>query len=885
MPRPLRVLLVEDRPNDAELVLLELRRSGYVPEWLRVETEDTFVAQLEQAWDIILSDYAMPEFSGTRALQLLQERGRDIPFILISGTIGEETAVAAMKQRAADYLLKDRLGRLGLAVEHALEKARLERERRLAHETLRLREQALAQISQGVLICDEQRRVLYANGSFQGVTGYAEEEMLGRTCAILQGPETDPRTIAAIRAALEERRPFDGEILNYRKDGTKFWNELSIVPISSPYGGARFLGIQRDVTARKQTEDALRESDRRFRDMLENVALIAITLDLQGRVTFCNDHLLQLTGWTREQVLGCDWFARFLSRLPEIRERFLAHLDSQAIWPHYENPIETRDGRLRDIVWNNTMLRDEHGNVVGVASLGEDVTDRKQALERVREQAAMLEHAREAIIVRELPGGRIKFWNHGAERMYGWSGAEAAGGDMGALLLGDPSATTAMDEDLLRSGEWRGEQKHATKSGGTLTVSSHATLIRDDLGRPNAVLVINIDVTEQRNLEARFLRAQRMESIGTLASGIAHDLNNILAPITMSAPLLRMDLDPSQRERIVSAIEVSAQRGAEIVRQVLAFGRGLEGTHGPLRIDTAISEVLRILQETFPKSITLEGRIDRPLHGVLGDATQLHQVLLNLCVNARDAMPEGGRLLLSARSVELEAESAARLPGLQAGPHVLIEVSDTGTGIAPEVAEHMFEPFFTTKGVGSGTGLGLSTVLGIVRSHGGAIQVESKPGGGTTFQIHLPAAEGPRPASARAAVLEFPRARGETVLVVDDEPAVQTAARLILENAGYRVLAAGNGAEALATYTQNPQVALILTDLMMPVLDGLNLIRNVRRLDPNLPIIASTGLGEKKQTEVLSALGVRWTLLKPYDAAQLVETMSEALPPAAKAEG
>ncbi|MBS0660986.1 MAG: PAS domain S-box protein, partial [Verrucomicrobia bacterium] len=354
MPRSLRVLLVEDRPNDAELVLLELRRAGYVLEWQRVDTEAAFLAQLAGGWDIILSDFAMPQFSGLRALELVQERRREIPFILISGTIGEETAVAAMKQGATDYLLKDRLGRLGLAVEHALEKGRLERERRVTFETLRLREEALSQISQGVIICDEHRRVVYANGSFRAVTGYGEEDMLGRTCAHLQGPETDPGMIAAIRQALHEGRSFDGEILNYRKDGSKFWNELSIVPLSTTDGPARFLGIQRDVTARKQAEDALRESDRRFRDMLENVALIAITLDPQGRVTFCNDHLLQLTGWTREEVVGCDWFERFLSGQPEIRERFLAHLARQTIKPHHENPIETRDGRLRDIVWNNT---------------------------------------------------------------------------------------------------------------------------------------------------------------------------------------------------------------------------------------------------------------------------------------------------------------------------------------------------------------------------------------------------------------------------------------------------------------------------------------------------------------------------------------------------
>ena len=392
------------------------------------------------------------------------------------------------------------------------------------------------------------------------------------------------------------------------------------------------------------------------------------------------------------------------------------------------------------------------------------------------------------------------------------------------------------------------------------------------------------DITERKKLEAQFLRAQRMESIGTLASGLAHDLNNILTPIMMSAPVLRMPISEESRGKIIDTIETSAARGAQIVKQVLTFGRGLEGEKHPLQMDLLMDEMEQMIRSTFPKDIVLECVKGPQLWIVLGDATQLHQVLLNLCVNARDAMPEGGTLHLSAFNLDLDDSYASMLSEATPGPYVLLEVSDTGTGIPPEVLERIFDPFFTTKGVGKGTGLGLglSTVHGIVKSHGGLLKVISEPGQGTTFRVYLPAAPDQQAVADAAALAPPPAGHGELVLVVDDEPAITQTARTVLEANGYRVLLAGDATEALVLFTEHAQeVAVVLTDIMMPVMNGVLLLRTLRKLKSSVPVIASTGLSGQDQISSMKALGIETVLHKPYSSNTLLRTLHRVLHPKA----
>ncbi len=418
--------------------------------------------------------------------------------------------------------------------------------------------------------------------------------------------------------------------------------------------------------------------------------------------------------------------------------------------------------------------------------------------------------------------------------------------------------------------------KHRKKDGSIITVEISSRVISFD-GREAKLSLAN-DITERKKLEAQFLRAQRIEGIGTLATGMAHDLNNILAPILISAGTLRWGLTPEEQEKAISRIEAGVKRGADVIQQVLTFGRGLNGERVAIHAGEVMDDVVRIAGRTFPRNIIVTSQAEAGLWTVMGDRTQIHQVLLNLCVNARDAMPNGGRLALRARNVILtEARPALPSPALP-GPYLLLQVSDTGCGIAPEDRERIFDPFFTTKDIGKGTGLGLSTVLGIVKSHQGAVMVESASGKGTTFRALLPATPEAVQSTAPYTPPELPRGDGEAVLIVDDEPEVVSGMRALLEKQHYRVLAAKGGLEALAVvHRHGPAIDAVVTDVMMPEMDGVELIRVLRKMHPRLKIIASSGLGTERgwnvRTEELEALSVKTYLAKPYTVDKLLAAL------------
>jgi signal transduction histidine kinase/ActR/RegA family two-component response regulator len=389
-----------------------------------------------------------------------------------------------------------------------------------------------------------------------------------------------------------------------------------------------------------------------------------------------------------------------------------------------------------------------------------------------------------------------------------------------------------------------------------------------------------MDISEHKRLEEQFLHAQRMEAIGTLASGVAHDLNNILAPMLMGAGLLKSRLNDADDQKMLALIEHSAQRGASIVRQLLSFGRGVESIRGPLQLRRLLEELGSFVEETFPRSITIVVDAPADLWTVQADATQLYQVLMNLCVNARDAMPDGGKLTVEARNVELTGKEGPSNPEGKAGSYVVLAVSDTGRGIPPEIVHRIFEPFFTTKGPGKGTGLGLSTALGIVKSHGGFMTVASEPGRGSNFKVHLSAEKGAAEAVAKGTESPLPAGRGELILVVDDEVPIQETARLLLEEHHYRVLVAANGAEAIQLFIKHRQnVRLMLTDVMMPVMDGATLIRSLRVLDPKLKVkvIAMSGLSQEDRRAELVAMGVTNMLTKPFGQKELLQAVGRVL--------
>jgi len=499
---------------------------------------------------------------------------------------------------------------------------------------------------------------------------------------------------------------------------------------------------------------------------------------------------------------------------------------------------------------------------------------RRAAELKIREQAALIEKAQDAILVEDIEG-RIVYANPSAEKLYGWSAAElqgeAAKKQMVAACEKPFSQARAV---ALATGEWLGELEQTTRAGRKLTVASRCTLIRDERGTPKSLLFINTDVTEKKRLELEFFRAQRIESIGVLAGGMAHDLNNSLSPILMGLQLLQKQRHDAETRRMLSVMEANTRRGADMVRQVLLFSRGRGGEKELLSLGGLVREMERIVRRTFPKSINVAALVPADLWPVIGNATQLHQVLLNLCVNARDAMPRGGELTLAADNVELVAGEARQIPNGAPGRFVMLIVSDTGSGIAPEILPRIFEPFFTTKPAEQGTGLGLSTLVRIVTQHGGFVNVKSEPGRGTTFEIYVPCATlAPTAEIKRVPTAELPRGNGELILVVDDEESVREMVSLGLTAQGYRVITAANSAEAIALFEQRGgEVRLVLLDTNMPVLDGRATIPLLRAQAPTVPIVLMSG-----EVEAISNTDTIARLAKPFQLEELLRTITAGL--------
>lgn len=630
----------------------------------------------------------------------------------------------------------------------------------------------------------------------------------------------------------------------------------------------------------------IRSPEAFYHVLMDNLPLFIFRKDPQSRFTYANQRLCEQLGRDMEELLGQTDFDLFPADLAQGYQAGDQQVMRSGQKLELTEEFRLPDGRQRFIQIAKVPLFDPHGRVVGVQGVFWDVTEQRQAEEAIREQAELLNLAGDAIIVRD-PAGRTAFWNLGAERLYGWSAAEARGQPTANLTRDDADKLMEIELSLQTRGEWSGELKQQARSGNELAVMSRWTLVRDQRGQPRSALIINTDLTERKRLETQFLRAQRMEGVGTLASGLAHDLNNILAPIVISVPLLRGKLTEAETGEVVATIENSARRGASIIRQLLTFGRGVEGERIPVQVRYLIEDTVKIARETFPRSIRLRTLIPDELWSVSGDPTQIHQVLFNLAVNARDAMPSGGELCFAAQNLVLDEQYAAMNIKARPLPHILVRVQDTGTGIPREIRDKIFDPFFTTKEVGKGTGLGLSTVAGIVKSHGGFIELDTEPGRGTAFSIYLPALPDARQVDGIVDPVPSPNGSGESILVVDDEDSVRDATRKMLERHGYRALTAGEGSQALALFsTKLGEINLVITDVDMPVMDGLALVRVLRKMAPRLQIIASTGLSTDQRIEALRQLGIERPLFKPYTADELLQAVHTALhkagaPPAA----
>ncbi|MHC5743074.1 MAG: PAS domain-containing hybrid sensor histidine kinase/response regulator [Nostoc sp.] len=639
---------------------------------------------------------------------------------------------------------------------------------------------------------------------------------------------------------------------------------------------------------RQRADNALRQSEERFRVALKNSPIFVYNQDKDLRYTWVYNPPF---GLTIEKILGKQDLdiipVEDAQHLIAIKHRVL----TTGIGTREEVSITIKDTtRYYDLTVE--PLRNETQEIVGVTCASIDISERQAALrdqqaalrdrklaeEKIREQAALLDVTTDAICVRDL-NNQIIFWNKGAETLYGWQATEAWGKNASELLDDEPSPE--IEAALLQAiskGKWQGELTKLTKMNKEVLVASRWSLVCDEQGKPKSILTVDTDITEKKHLEAQLFRAQRLESIGTLASGIAHDLNNILTPILAGAQLLPLKF-PNADERtrhLLEILEINARRGADLVKQVLSFARGVEGKHITLQLRHIIVEMAKILKETFPKSIEISTNVPQDLWMVSGDSTQLHQVLMNLCVNARDAMSNGGTLNISAENMLIDANYARMNLEAKEGPYIVITVSDTGVGIPKEMLDRIFEPFFTTKDVGQGTGLGLSTVLGIVKSHGGFVNVYSEPESVTSFKVYLPAVGGIETRSPEN--LPPKTGHGELILVVDDEAAIQEITITSLEAHNYKILVASDGIEAIALYAQNrDKISAVLMDIMLPSLDGLTAMRTLQKINPQVRIIASSGLMSENKLSAVAAIGVNTFLSKPYTVNELLLSLQKVL--------
>ena len=776
-------------------------------------------------------------------------------------------------------------------------------ERKLAEEALQSEKEILAAIFDsspvGMLLMDEDNMIVNANGVIMDMVSKAPDQVIGqrsgRGLGCIHSRETEkgcgfgsacpkcPLRKGILQILASGTSVHGAEIqVNLLIDGQKkpSWLRISANPIFLK-GRKHFIIAVDDITELKNIEQSLQISKARLVQAQAIARVGNWELDIATKSMWGSLEAFR--------IYGIERITSYLS-LPQVQALVVSEdrpqLDSamQALLQtggQYDKEFHIRradDHALRVIHSIANLVCDLKGTPIKVVGVIQDITERKESEALMRQQAALLEVAHDAIVVQDIDG-RVSFMNKAAEEILGWPFEEAKTRSISDIWVASrEEAWRAARQETVSKGIWNGELTLLNRRKDEIHIDSRWTLVRADHGEPKAILMVSTDVTQARALKAQFLRAQRLESIGTLASGIAHDLNNILSPIVMGIGLLKADLGGEENRAMADMISDSAKRGSETIKQLLAFSRGSATKKGLIQPRHLLKEVDQLLQRTFPKNIQIQTTYPAYPWSIMADPSQVHQVLMNLCVNARDAMPDGGELSLKLKNQILDESVSTFHPQAKPGPHVVFEVTDSGTGIPADILDRIFEPFFTTKPLGQGTGLGLSTVFGIVKEHGGFVTVDSKVGVGTTFSVNIPAELETSEKSKGVQETFHPRGHDEIILVVDDESVIINVVRQALESQGYKVLSAKNAIEALDIFTPNQHnIKLIITDIMMPGGDGRHLVQNLRALNVKTPILAMSGLPNKTIENYLAKLAVQNIIAKPFSLETLLDKIQQLL--------
>jgi two-component system, cell cycle sensor histidine kinase and response regulator CckA len=862
--QPIRVLFVEDRQEDAELASCMLRKEGLEVVSLRVSTEEDYLNALRDfVPDVIISDYAMLCFDGPRALQLSLARDPDFPFIVLTGSINEETAVSCLKAGATDYVLKPQMGRLAFAVGEALAKYRALKEKSAAEDALTQSERVLRLLTDSMsdtvwLFDPHEGRFTYVSPSVERLLGYSADEFLQFTLEDVVPPDTQAqlleqleRTVAAFYAGDESARLQTREVPQIRKDGSIVPTEIAVTLISDDQGRlVQIQGTTRDITHRVKTRKELQQSEEKFLIAFSlSPVCVMLCTRAEGRVIDVNPTFCEISGYSKEEAIGRTTVELGLWG-SDTRERALDALVGGGL-EQMEIALVPRSGRPRTMLMSAVPI--EIDGVPCLLATASDITDRKRAEEGERQSEerwrSLVESAPDGIVVHS--DGVIQFANAAMARLVGASDAERL---IGASVM-EFIAPEDREAARARIAAYCGSdvpgppvEEYCLRCDGE-KVPVEATDVRYPFGGQGARLVFIRDRSERVRAEGersalaeQLQQAHKMESVGLLAGGVAHDFNNILMVQKGYCELMRSDLrlDAPILDGLAQ-IEACADRATALTRQLLAFSRKQVLQPVVLDVNGLIRDMEDMLRRVMGEAVELEVRLTSKPALVKADPMQLEQVFVNLAANARDAMPEGGSVTIDVSEVDLEPGSHHCRLGAAPGRNITIAVADDGIGMDAETQRRIFEPFFTTKTEGKGTGLGLSTVYGVVQQSGGTVSVESEPGRGTIFRVFMPQVHDrlQRESSEEGAV---PSGRGELILVVEDEPVLRGLVQLMVESIGYRAKVASNGAEAKALILEDDlRPDLLLTDVVMPGMSGAALVEEVRRIMPDLRFIFMSG--------------------------------------------